>query len=93
MDSLMYIETKRARYYLRGPSKQYRLLFRHIYLPYRVAQIVLAYAIDNPEREYKEFLDEFLDTEILGKKPDEEDVWNCVSLTYCVFLKLVLRDF
>lgn len=93
MDSLMYIETKRARYYLRDPSKQYRMLFRSIYLPYRVVQIVLAYAIDNPEREYQDFLEEFLGTEILGKTPDEGDIWDCVSLTYCVSLKLVLRDF
>lgn len=69
------------------------MLFRPIYLPYRVVQEVIAYARDNPGREYKDFLEEFLHTEILGKTPDEGDVWNCVSPTYCVSLKLVLRDF
>ncbi|KAG2751370.1 hypothetical protein P692DRAFT_20727509, partial [Suillus brevipes Sb2] len=60
-------------------SKQYNILFRKIYLPYRVIQIVSASTMDNLEQEYKGFLKKFLNSKIVGETPDKGDICDCIS--------------
>ncbi|KAG1899332.1 uncharacterized protein F5891DRAFT_981110 [Suillus fuscotomentosus] len=85
-DGSMHIKSKRAIYSLRVPSKQYRMHFQKIFLLHHTIQLIMASAIKQPEREYKDFLKEFLKMKIIGDTSDEGNIWDCMSFIYFLVL-------
>lgn len=81
--SAIWIETQLACYTLKVPSAQYRRHYCHLYLPVRVAQIIITSANSFPGQTYEEFLHSFLGSvdNIIGRPFEENDIY----LAVCVF--------
>ncbi|KAG1850752.1 hypothetical protein C8R48DRAFT_778099 [Suillus tomentosus] len=46
----------------------------------------MASAKKQPEKEYKDFLEEFLKMKIISDTPNEGDIWDCMSFIYFLVL-------
>ncbi|PPQ86962.1 hypothetical protein CVT25_009784 [Psilocybe cyanescens] len=72
-----YIETQYAWYILKNPSASYKVFYEHFYSPRRVAQIVIARALNRPNEDFKSFLDRFTkQVDMFGRTYVEQHIWD-----------------
>ncbi|EGO05372.1 hypothetical protein SERLA73DRAFT_68986 [Serpula lacrymans var. lacrymans S7.3] len=77
-DDPVYIETEHSWYQLKDPSRKYLRYLRSFLGSRRIVQLVISSALKEPNRVYKDFLQEFLTLDILGHPLEEKDLWAAV---------------
>ncbi|KAH7927250.1 S-adenosyl-L-methionine-dependent methyltransferase [Leucogyrophana mollusca] len=77
-DDPVFVETDNAFYELQGPSRRYRRYFREFYKPLKIMQEVVFCGLNTPNKEYKDFLKNFLKVTVVDHPLTEGDLWSIV---------------